>query len=185
MLGRQVLERLPEAKGVLVTAGAQGSAYCFRSAGGKQDLSGTVPVLRVSVQDTTGAGDAYLAGFLFSMVQARCPVRPPACPPRSFWPRRVTPISGESMVSWQAVFHGPLQDTAQLSPQALCVLTSATSLSPETQRDGGGLTGSSVAGGRPGCAARGRRQAARGGPVCHSLWRIYHHKARRNRRPAF
>ncbi len=81
MLGWQVLERLPEAKGVLVTAGARGSAYCFRGAGGKLDLSGTVPVLRVSVQDTTGAGDAYLAGFLFSMVQACCPVQPTACPP--------------------------------------------------------------------------------------------------------
>ena len=71
---RQVLEQLPEAQGVLVTAGALGSAYCFRGSGGKLDLSGRVPVLRVQVQDTTGAGDAFLAGFLFSMVQARPPL---------------------------------------------------------------------------------------------------------------
>lgn len=70
---RQVLEQLPDAKGVLVTAGALGSAYCFRGSGGKLDLSGRVPVLRVQVQDTTGAGDAFLAGFLYSMVQARSP----------------------------------------------------------------------------------------------------------------
>ena len=69
----QVLEQLPDAKGVLVTAGALGSAYCFRGSGGKLDLAARVPVLRVQVQDTTGAGDAFLAGFLYSMVQARSP----------------------------------------------------------------------------------------------------------------
>ena len=72
-----MLEQLPDAKGVLVTAGALGSAYCFRGSGGKLDLAGRVPVLRVQVQDTTGAGDAFLAGFLYSMVQARCPT--PRC----------------------------------------------------------------------------------------------------------
>jgi len=86
-----VLERLPEAKGVLVTAGALGSAYCFRGPGGKQDLAGRVPVLRVSVQDTTGAGDAYLAGFLFVMVQAR---RPPGRPRCRATPRASVPARG-------------------------------------------------------------------------------------------
>lgn len=43
-------------------AGEKGSAYAFRGPGGKAAMSGVVPVLNVDVKDTTGAGDAYLAG---------------------------------------------------------------------------------------------------------------------------
>ncbi len=42
-----MLEHTPNANGVLGTAGAQGSAYAFKGAGGKIDLTGRVPVLKV------------------------------------------------------------------------------------------------------------------------------------------
>lgn len=38
---------MPNSKGVLVTAGGQGSSYAFKGAGGKIDLTGRVPVLKV------------------------------------------------------------------------------------------------------------------------------------------
>jgi len=43
----QVLVHLPNARGVLVTAGARGSAYAFRPTGGKPPLTARVPVLKV------------------------------------------------------------------------------------------------------------------------------------------
>lgn len=46
---QQVLECLPNSKGVLVTAGGQGSSYAFKGAGGKIDLTGRVPVLKVQL----------------------------------------------------------------------------------------------------------------------------------------
>ncbi len=70
----QVLQAVPETvQGILVTAGGHGAAYCFRSANGGPLTKGFVPVLKVKVLDTTGAGDAFLSGFLYSMVKVKLP----------------------------------------------------------------------------------------------------------------
>lgn len=66
----QVLGAVPSASGVLVSAGEKGSAYAFRTSGSKMDVTGIVPVLDVKVVDTTGAGDAYLSGFIFYMLMS-------------------------------------------------------------------------------------------------------------------
>jgi fructokinase len=62
LLGRQdpvtLHEKIPSLQGVLVTAGAKGCAYSL----GRH--YGEVPAFKVPVQDTTGAGDAFVAGFL-------------------------------------------------------------------------------------------------------------------------
>lgn len=60
----QVLELIPNARGVLVTAGGDGCAYAMRAEGGKVITGPHVPVFSVNVQDTTGAGDAFTCGFL-------------------------------------------------------------------------------------------------------------------------
>lgn len=55
-----------------MTAGGHGAAYCFRATGNNGNSGmhkGFVPVLQVKVADTTGAGDAFLSGFLYSMVK--------------------------------------------------------------------------------------------------------------------
>lgn len=52
----------PATRRPCAAAGEKGSGYAFRGPGGKAAMSGVVPVLGVEVVDTTGAGDAYLAG---------------------------------------------------------------------------------------------------------------------------
>jgi fructokinase len=53
-----IASQLPQLLGVLVTAGAEGCSYWFGKHGG------FLPAYKVAVVDTTGAGDAFLAGFL-------------------------------------------------------------------------------------------------------------------------
>lgn len=60
---------MPGVKGVLVTGGGAGCSYAFHGAGGKTDYTGIVPVLKVESTDTTGAGDAFLGGFIASLVK--------------------------------------------------------------------------------------------------------------------
>lgn len=64
----QVAEAFPNAQGVLVTAGENGASYCFRSSG-KGEASGFIPCFNVTVDETTGAGDAFTAGFIYKLLQ--------------------------------------------------------------------------------------------------------------------
>lgn len=65
----KVLARAPFLRGVLVSAGEKGCAYAFAAPGAKTDITGIVPVFNVRVSDTTGAGDAFLSGFIFDMMR--------------------------------------------------------------------------------------------------------------------
>jgi fructokinase len=56
--------------GVLVTGGGLGASYSFLTPEGKNATSGFLPALEVAATDTTGAGDAFLGGFLVSLLDA-------------------------------------------------------------------------------------------------------------------
>lgn len=53
--------RLDVAEGVLVTAGDRGCSYCI------SENEGKLPAFRVDVEDTTGAGDGFVAGFVHQL----------------------------------------------------------------------------------------------------------------------
>lgn len=58
-----IAHRLGNADGVLVTAGEKGCAYCL---GGNEDH---LPAFDVEAEDTTGAGDSFVSGFLHQIAQ--------------------------------------------------------------------------------------------------------------------
>lgn len=58
-----IAHRLGTVEGVLVTSGEKGCAYHL---GNHQ---GTIPGFKVEVEDTTGAGDSFVAGFLHQLCQ--------------------------------------------------------------------------------------------------------------------
>jgi fructokinase len=58
-----ISHRLGSVEGVLVSNGDAQVSYCL------SDNEGTVNPMQVSVQDTTGAGDAFLAGFIHQLCQ--------------------------------------------------------------------------------------------------------------------
>ena len=60
---RAIARQLPHLRGVLVTAGHKGCQYCFK------DISGHLPAIDVDVEETTGAGDAFTAGFVHQLLQ--------------------------------------------------------------------------------------------------------------------
>jgi fructokinase len=56
--------RLDSVEGVLVTAGEKGCAYCI------SENEGKIPAFKIDVEDTTGAGDSFLAGFVSQLCKA-------------------------------------------------------------------------------------------------------------------
>ncbi len=59
----QLRSRFPKAQGILLTAGEQGCHYAIA------EQQGYVPAFPVTAIDTTGAGDAFLAGVLYQLQQ--------------------------------------------------------------------------------------------------------------------
>jgi fructokinase len=57
--------RLDSVEGVLVTAGDKGCGYCLSQNEGK------IPAFVVDVEDTTGAGDGFVAGFVRQLCKQR------------------------------------------------------------------------------------------------------------------
>lgn len=55
--------RLDSVEGVIVTAGAAGCGYCISQNEGK------LPAFNIDVEDTTGAGDGFVAGFVHQLCQ--------------------------------------------------------------------------------------------------------------------
>lgn len=62
-----IAHRLESLEGVLVTAGEKGCRYCLSQKEGK------VPAFSIEVEDTTGAGDSFLAGFIHQLCQHQLP----------------------------------------------------------------------------------------------------------------
>ena len=62
-----IAHRLGTLEGVLVTAGEKGSAYCLGQSEGK------VAAFAIEVEDTTGAGDSFLAGFIHQLCTHQLP----------------------------------------------------------------------------------------------------------------
>lgn len=58
-----ISHRVGSLEGVLVTAGEKGCAYAIG------DHQGTIPAFEVEVEDTTGSGDSFVAGFLHQICQ--------------------------------------------------------------------------------------------------------------------
>lgn len=58
-----IASRLPRARGIAVTAGDRGCTYLL------DGQSGRVPAYAVRTIDTTGAGDSFLAGWLYAMTE--------------------------------------------------------------------------------------------------------------------
>ncbi|MEO1387275.1 MAG: carbohydrate kinase [Cyanobacteria bacterium J06634_6] len=60
---KAIAQQLPHLSGVLITAGPEGCEYCFG------DVAGVLPGFAVDVEETTGAGDAFTAGFIHQLVK--------------------------------------------------------------------------------------------------------------------
>ncbi|HBB30803.1 MAG TPA: carbohydrate kinase [Cyanobacteria bacterium UBA8803] len=58
-----ITHRLDSVEGVLVTDGDKGCVYCLN------EHEGTLPAFAMNVQDTTGAGDGFVAGFVHQLCQ--------------------------------------------------------------------------------------------------------------------
>ncbi len=63
-----IAHQLPHLRGVLVTAGERGCQYCFATWTGAKRISGRINGFAVDVEETTGAGDAFTAGFVHQLL---------------------------------------------------------------------------------------------------------------------